>query len=273
MVETIYKPSVHNGQSVPDVMPGSWDLVAAAQAGDRDAFGQLYARYAPGVARYVSHRVPDPYLAQDFTSETFARALRRIDSVSDQGRDVGAWLITIARNLLADHWKSHRTQRETPVATVADGLPNQEFSPEQAVIAAETAADVRAAVARLTPAQREVIRLRYFDELPVAQVAAVTGRTDGAVKALAHRGVAALRAELATPPRKPAAAGRTAVDPLIRARRAVTEMTTRVATEQRRAAEQAEARRTARWQAVDATVTSEQGHDRDAVVEGVACCG
>src|SRR5919199_92495 len=123
MVETIHNLSVHNGQLCPESNPtaGSWDLVAAAQAGDREAFGRLYARYAHGVARYVGHRVPDPYLAQDFTGETFARALRRIDSVSDQGRDVGAWLTTIARNLLADHWKSHRTQRETTVAEVADG--------------------------------------------------------------------------------------------------------------------------------------------------------
>lgn len=166
MVETTYTPPVHNGQSSLSAVPGSWDLVAAAQAGDRDAFGQLYARYAPGVARYVGHRVPDPNLAQDFTGETFARALRRIDSVSDQGRDVGAWLTTIARNLLADHWKSHRTQRETPVATVATDVPTAEPGPEQTVLAAETAAQVQAAVARLTPSQQEVIRLRYFDELP-----------------------------------------------------------------------------------------------------------
>jgi RNA polymerase sigma-70 factor (ECF subfamily) len=254
-------------------VPGSWDLVAAAQAGDREAFGQLYARYAPGVARYIGHRVPDPYLAQDFTGETFARALRRIDSVSDQGRDVGAWLTTIARNLLADHWKSHRTQRETSVATVADDIPDRDPGPEQAVIAAETAARVRAAVARLTPSQQEVIRLRYFDEVPVAQVAAVIGRTDAAVKALAHRGVAALRAELATPPGEPSAQGRTAVDPLIRAHHAVTEMTTRVATQQHRVARQAETRRTARWQTTDIVTSSEQGHDRDTVAEGVACHG
>jgi len=196
--------------------------------------------------------------------------LRRIDSVSDQGRDVGAWLTTIARNLLADHWKSSRAQRETPVAAVADDVPTAEPGPEQTVIAAETAAQVRAAVARLTPSQQEVIRLRYFDEVPVAQVAAVTGRTAAAVKALAHRGVAALHAELATPPREPTAQERTAVDPLIRACHAVTEMTTRVATAQHRAAEQAEAGRTARWHTTDIVTSAEQGHHRDTVAEGVA---
>lgn len=273
MVETTYTSSVHNGHSDPGAVAGSWDLVAAAQAGNREAFGQLYARYAPGVARYVGHRVPDPYLAQDFTGETFARALRRIDSVSDQGRDVGAWLITIARNLLADHWKSCRAQREISVATAADDVPTAEPGPEQTVIAAETATQIQAAVARLTPSQQEVIRLRYFDEVPVAAVAAVTGRTDAAVKALAHRGVAALRAELATPPREPAAQGPTAVDPLIRAHHAVTEMTTRMATQQCRAAGQAEAGRTARWPTTDIVTSSEPGHHRDTVAEGVACHG
>jgi len=248
MVRIHHRPSVHNGQPDPDAAGGSWDLVTAAQAGDRDAFGRLYARYAPGVARYVSHRVPDPYLAQDFTGETFARALRRIDSISDQGRDVGAWLTTIARNLLADHWKSARAQRETNVANIADITDvaadgtHRDPGPEQAVLAAETAAQLRAAVAGLTPLQQEVIRLRYFDELPVAAVAVVTGRTDEAVKALAHRGLMTLRAQLRSPP--PTAATQPVADPLVRARQAVNEVTTRVATARRQAAERARGRAT-----------------------------
>ena len=248
MVSTVHNPSVHNRQSGSDAGVGSWDLVAAAQAGDREAFGRLYARYAAGVARYVSHRVPDPYLAQDFTGETFARALRRIDSISDQGRDVGAWLTTIARNLLADHWKSSRAHRETSVANVADitdvaaDVAHRDVAPEQAVLAAETAARVRAAMAGLTPPQQEVIRLRYFDELPVAAVAAVTGRTDEAVKALTHRGLLALRAQLRPPPPTPAT--KQVADPLVRARQAVSEVTTRVATARRQAAAQARGRAT-----------------------------
>jgi len=249
MVRIHHSLSVHNRQSSSDAGVGSWDLIAAAQAGDREAFGRLYARYAQGVARYVSHRVPDPYLAQDFTGETFARALRRIDSISDQGRDVGAWLTTIARNLLADHWKSSRAQRETSVANVADitdvataDVAHRDPGPEQAVLAAETAAQVRAAVAGLTPPQREVIRLRYFDELPVAAVAAVTGRTDEAVKALAHRGLLALRAQLRPPP--PTPAPDEVADPFVRARQAVSEVTTRVATARRQAAAQARGRST-----------------------------
>ena len=116
MVATPHSMTVHNGQSsaaARDATP-SWELVEAAQAGDREAFGQLYARYAGGVSRFLGHRVRDRALVEDLTSETFARALRRIDSVRDQGRDPGAWLTTIARNLVFDHTKSSRYKLDTP---------------------------------------------------------------------------------------------------------------------------------------------------------------
>ena len=64
------------------------------------------------VFRYVLFRVGDRELAEDVTSETFLRALRRIASVSYQGRDVGAWFVTIARNLVLDHVKSSRFRLE-----------------------------------------------------------------------------------------------------------------------------------------------------------------
>jgi RNA polymerase sigma-70 factor, ECF subfamily len=176
--------------------PGGWDLIAAAQAGDRDAFGQLYTRYAPGVSRFVGSRLRDRALAQDLTSETFTRALRRIDSVTDQGRDAGAWFTTIARNLITDHVKSSRVQRETVTAEFDDTGTNQD-TPEQAVIRTQAAADVRRRVAQLPTDQQECIRLRYFHDLSVAETAAAMGRNDGAIKALAHRGLEGLRASMA----------------------------------------------------------------------------
>jgi RNA polymerase sigma-70 factor (ECF subfamily) len=115
------------------------DLIKAAQAGDREAFGCLYSRYAPGVSRFVGSRLPDRALAQDLTSETVARALRRIDSVSYQGRDPGAWFTTIARNLITDHVTSSRFPRDTVTAEIADASSDQD-NPEQAVIRRAAAA-------------------------------------------------------------------------------------------------------------------------------------
>ena len=84
-----------------------------AQDGDGEAFGQLYDRYVDMVFRFIYYRVNDRGLAEDFTSETFLRALRRISSITYQGRDIGAWFMTIARNIVLDHVKSARHRLET----------------------------------------------------------------------------------------------------------------------------------------------------------------
>ena len=75
-------------------------LVTLAQQGDGEAFGQIYDRYVDAVYRYLYYRVGSAPLAEDLTSETFVRALRRIDSFHWQGKDIGAWFVTIARNLV-----------------------------------------------------------------------------------------------------------------------------------------------------------------------------
>jgi RNA polymerase sigma-70 factor (ECF subfamily) len=244
-----------------------WDLIEAAQAGDRDAYGQLYTRYAPGVSRFVGSRMRDRALAEDLTSETFARALRRIDSVSYRGRDAGAWFTTIARNLITDHVKSSRTQRETVTAEFDDAHTDQD-TPEQAVIRRDTAADVRRRVGQLPTDQQECIRLRYFQDLSVAETAAVMGRNDGAVKALAHRGIEGLRASMAKDARTVAPTREAAPDPLDRARHAVAEVA------QHRAEQTQPDGRTqqlGRWHADDQAAGRQSGQqDRALTAEGGA---
>jgi RNA polymerase sigma-70 factor (ECF subfamily) len=239
-----------------------WDLIEAAQAGDREAFGRLYSRYAPGVSRFVGSRTRDPALAQDLTSETFARALRRIDSVNYQGRDAGAWFTTIARNLITDHVKSSRVQRETVTAEFDDAGTDDQDTPEQAVIRRDTAADVRRRVGQLPTDQQECIRLRYFQDLSVAETAAAMGRNDGAVKALAHRGIEGLRASMAKDAR-PVAPTREAVpDPLDRARQTVAEARQHRA-EQRQ--QDGRAQQLARWH-TDDQATALQSHQQGLAV-------
>jgi RNA polymerase sigma-70 factor (TIGR02952 family) len=168
--------------------PDVWALVARAQQGDAEAFGQLYDHYVTMVHRYVYHRVGDRVLAEDVTSETFVRALRRIDSLSFQGRDVGAWLITIARNLVLDHVKSSRYRLEVTTADMRDADRSTE-GPEDAVIAHLTNAQLLACVKQLGSEQQECIVLRFLHGLSVSETAAIMGKKDGAIKALQHRAV------------------------------------------------------------------------------------
>ncbi|GAA4541581.1 sigma-70 family RNA polymerase sigma factor [Amycolatopsis samaneae] len=184
----------------------AWELVRAAQGGDASAFGRLYDRYVDVVYRYVLFRLGDRDLAEDVTSETFLRALRRITSVSYQGRDVGAWFVTIARNLVLDHVKSSRYRLEVVTDEVSEpggahtpgvGGPVP-AGPEQQAIAHATRAELLRCVAALGDDQRECIILRFLQGLSVAETAQIMNRNEGAIKALQHRAVRRLAQLLPT---------------------------------------------------------------------------
>jgi RNA polymerase sigma-70 factor, ECF subfamily len=166
----------------------TWRLVRLAQRGDGAAFGQLYDRYVETVYRFIYFRVGERGLAEDFTSETFLRALRRIGTVSYQGRDIGAWFVTIARNIVLDHAKSARVRLEV-IAAETPEPDSSEPSTEQAVLTSLTNARLLAAVDELGDEQRECIVLRFMEGFSVSETAEVMGKNTGAVKALQHRAV------------------------------------------------------------------------------------
>jgi RNA polymerase sigma-70 factor (ECF subfamily) len=168
-------------------------LVTAAQSGDGEAFGRLFDTYVDTVHRYISYRVSDHGLAEDLTSETFLRALRRISSYTWQGRDFGAWLVTIARNLIADHFKSSRYKLELSTSDLVEaGADRSQPGPEDQVLAGITNQALLEAVTRLNPEQQECIVLRFLQGMSVAETAAILGKNDGAIKALQYRAVKAL---------------------------------------------------------------------------------
>ncbi len=169
------------------------DLVARAQSGEAEAFGLLYDRYVDLVYRYIYYRVGSPTLAEDLVSETFLRALRRIDSFTWQGRDFAAWLVTIARNLIADHFKSGRYRLEITTEDILESGPAQTTDgPESAVLDSMTNETLLAAVKQLNPEQQECIVLRFLQGLSVSETALAMGKNDGAIKALQYRAVRAL---------------------------------------------------------------------------------
>ncbi|MCE7083505.1 ECF subfamily RNA polymerase sigma factor, BldN family [Streptomyces sp. ST2-7A] len=167
------------------------DLVERAQAGEGEAFGLLYDHYADTVHRFIYYRVNNRATAEDLTSETFLRALRRIGTFTWQGRDFGAWLVTIARNLVADHYKSSRTRLEVTTGEMLD--PDEMVrSPEDSVLERLSNAALLEAVRRLNPQQQECVSLRFLSGLSVAETAKVMGKNEGAIKTLQYRAVRTL---------------------------------------------------------------------------------
>nr|WP_254450722.1 sigma-70 family RNA polymerase sigma factor [Aeromicrobium stalagmiti] len=189
-----YAPS--NGSPVPhdDNDPEASRLralVDLAKEGDSEAFGQLYDHYVTGVFRFIYYRVGSQQLAEDLTSETFVRGLRAIQRFNWQGKDFGAWLTTIARNLVADHFKSSRSRLEIVSETIPEGKTHA-ASPEQEVLALISNEMLFEAVKALPNEQRDCILMRFIQGLSIAQTAAALGRSEGAIKQLQLRAVRSL---------------------------------------------------------------------------------
>jgi RNA polymerase sigma-70 factor (ECF subfamily) len=162
------------------------ELAAAASAGDREAFGELYRMYYGDVFAFVSRRSASVQTAEDITSETFVRALRAIDGFMSIAGGFGGWVTTIARHLLSDHYKSGYNQRERPSS---GRLPHYEVTAttEDIVLEQMTFEAVRIAVGNLNPLQQACIKARFLDELSVTETAEQLERVEHAVKAIQHR--------------------------------------------------------------------------------------
>jgi RNA polymerase sigma-70 factor (ECF subfamily) len=189
------KPKYPARPDPSDAAAEVWALVERAQAGESAAFGLIYDRYVDTVFRFVYFRVGNRQLAEDLTSDTFLRALKRIGSFTWQGRDLGAWLVTIARNLVADHFKSGRYRLEVTTGDVLDADREDrgpEGSPESAVVDHITNVALLTAVKQLNPEQQECIVLRFLQGFSVAETAQTMGKNEGAIKALQYRAVRAL---------------------------------------------------------------------------------
>ncbi|GAA4814366.1 sigma-70 family RNA polymerase sigma factor [Nocardioides caeni] len=163
-------------------------LVELARGGDAEAFGLLYDHYQPSVYRFLYYRTRSVVVAEDLCSETFFRALRNMSSFRWQGKDFGAWLMTIARNLATDHFKAGRTRLEMTTEDMGQHDDATE-GPENAVLASLTNEILLEALTQLPNEQRDCLIMRFLQGMSIAETAAALGRSDGAIKQLQLRGV------------------------------------------------------------------------------------
>ena len=163
---------------------------------DRSAFGELYERYVRRIHNYHYYRCSNQGDAEDLTARTFIRALANIHRYTDRGVPFSAWLFRIAHNLLAN-W--HRDRSRRPVSRL-EGLiqfAGVSADPVEEVEATEAVDEIRNLVKKLPPDRQQLIVMKFASRMTNAQVAAVMGRTEGAIKALLHRTITSLRKEFA----------------------------------------------------------------------------
>jgi RNA polymerase sigma-70 factor (ECF subfamily) len=165
-------------------------LLEQAKQYDEVALGELYDHYAPRIYAYIYRRVGDAHLAEDLTGDVFVRVIQAIQSERFWHTSFQAWLYRIAHNLVVDHY------RRQPLATeleLNERLMVAEDDPISAVAERLSHWRLRAAISRLAPGQQQVLALRFGEGMTARETAEVMDKSVGAIEALQHRALAALR--------------------------------------------------------------------------------
>jgi RNA polymerase sigma factor (sigma-70 family) len=169
------------------------DLVGA-RCREPAAVTRVYTAYAPALFGFFLAAVGDRPTAEDLTGDVFKNAIEGLPSFRGSVEMLGGWLFTIAHHDLSDH---RRRQARNPIQPLDDLLEEAAQAggaddPEELAIERIEGDRVLAAVRQLSPDQREVLLLRMAAGLTTPEVAAIVGKTTGAVKALQRRGLASL---------------------------------------------------------------------------------
>ncbi|HLH70658.1 MAG TPA: sigma-70 family RNA polymerase sigma factor [Candidatus Dormibacteraeota bacterium] len=160
---------------------------------DPEAFGALYDLHVQRIYRFVYFRVHDWAMAEDVTSEVFFRALQGIGRYRSMGRPFSAWLYQIAVNVLAERFRAARRVEDLErFHTLSDGV-----SPEELANQREEVRRIWSLVDALPQQQRMAIILKFRDGLTTEEIGVVMRKSMGAVRVLIHRGMAALKRQIA----------------------------------------------------------------------------
>jgi RNA polymerase sigma factor (sigma-70 family) len=168
-------------------------LMTAYVAGDESAFGQLFARYAPLLARIARGMVFSDDESRDIVQQAFLQLHRaRRDYRADQ--PLRPWLLTIAYNLCRDRWRTVRHRQEVPLEHAPPQVDRA--TPAEVLEQRRRANSLHSALAKLSHDQRQVVELHWLAGVPLPEVAAALGISLSAAKVRAHRAYQHLRASL-----------------------------------------------------------------------------
>lgn len=165
-------------------------LIHRARRRDAVAFGVLYERYLDRVYRYIAYRTTSTAVAEDLTSEVFLNAWKSIERYEDRGYSFSTWLLRLAHNEVTDHYRTHRSN-----VSLSENNSHRSSLPEPGffVEIQGERADLLRAVHQLPEEWRQIILLRFVEELPFEEIAVILGKSSGACRVIQHRALARLR--------------------------------------------------------------------------------
>lgn len=164
-------------------------LLAGVRKLDSQALAETHDKYYPAIFRFIAYKVGNQETAEDLASEVFVRL---IDAVRDRHapqKTLRGWLYSVASHIVNDY---HRKQYRTQEVALMDSMESDASGPAEQFLKKQTLEALSEALGELTEEQQDVIALRFGYEMPIKEVAEVIGKSEGAVKQLQARAVAAL---------------------------------------------------------------------------------
>jgi RNA polymerase sigma-70 factor, ECF subfamily len=170
------------------------EILVRASAGDRDAFGMLYERYVERIFNYVYYRTGNVNDAEDLTARVFQRAMNHIVNYTDRGVPFSAWLYRIAHNLVANWHRDRSRRQEIPISDAP--IMAKGDAPEASLVHTEQRESLLRLIRSLPAERQTLLILKFVEHYSNAEIGAIMGRSEGAVKSLYHRTLLALRDEI-----------------------------------------------------------------------------
>jgi RNA polymerase sigma-70 factor (ECF subfamily) len=168
-------------------------LVLRAIQRDQDAFGELYDRHVVRVYRHIYYMVGNAAEAEDLTAQTFLKAWEAIERYQVRGAPFVSWLLRIAHNLGVSHLRAKRETSQVHEGIVDDKMRRDPESAYQQTAEEEL---VREAILKLREEQRQVIILRFIEDLDYREVSEIIGKSVAAIRVIQHRALNSLRKQM-----------------------------------------------------------------------------
>lgn len=158
-------------------------------------FGEIYDQYVTKIYRFIFLKVESRETAEDLCSEVFVRCLDEFRKDADSIENIQAFLYQIARFAIADYYRGKASRKIVPVEEINTSMQEDSSLFEQAALAREIE-EVRKAIRRLRDEYQNLIIWYYLDELSIAEIAQITGKSQGSVRIGIHRALASLKEQL-----------------------------------------------------------------------------
>lgn len=176
-------------------------ILKRALAGKKEAFSEIYDFYVVRIFRFVYLKTSSKEMAEDLTSEVFLRYWKRVRrGMEDRSLGnvilndkIGPFLYKIARNLIIDFYR----KKEIPTVEIDEEIKNKTKDQKQDILAHISAKqeieEIMKALGKIKGEYREIIILRHVEDLSVAEITEITGKSGGSIRVLLHRAIKALK--------------------------------------------------------------------------------